>query len=68
MTAITVKEYKRLFGVVCVGARDSYIFGNNNTIATINIKGRIKKKQVSCRMSILAGEYRCKQTRRANIC
>lgn len=50
MTTITVKEYVRLFGVVCVGARDSYIFGDNNTIANINIKGQIKNRfPVKCR-------------------
>lgn len=50
MTAITVKEYKRLFGVVCVGARESYLLCDNNTIATINIKGRIKNRfPVKCR-------------------
>lgn len=41
MTTITVTEYERLFGVVCVGENDCYIFGDNNSIAAINIKGQI---------------------------
>lgn len=44
MIVIIVKEYKCFFGVVCVGVCDSYIFGDNNIIVIINIKGRIKNR------------------------
>lgn len=51
MTTITVTEYERLFGVVCVGENDCYIFGDNNSIAAINIKGQITNRfHVKCRL------------------
>lgn len=39
MIIIIVKEYKCFFGVVCVGKNGCYIFGDNNVIVVINIKG-----------------------------
>lgn len=51
MTTITVTEYERLFGVVCVSENDCYIFGDNNSIAAINIKGQITNRfRVKCRL------------------
>lgn len=39
MIIIIVIEYECFFGVVCVGENDCYIFGDNNSIVVINIKG-----------------------------